>query len=176
MSHLILAEAFDLLINCNLTDVVSLYLDTTHTWLPMLSRKRLLKNFQISSADNIDIDSLLLILAMKTIVGDNSAGADNKPRLTANLYQFTKSFITETMNNGYVSIHMIQALVLLCVYEYGHGIYPAAYMTIGQAARLGTMVGLHSEKHAQQLFKGPETWTMCEERRRTWWAIVMLDR
>ncbi|KAF4490277.1 oxidoreductase yusZ [Fusarium agapanthi] len=38
------------------------------------------------------------------------------------------------------------------------------------------MVGLHSQKDAQQLFVEPETWTLCEEQRRTWWAIVMLDR
>ncbi|ENH75822.1 hypothetical protein FOC1_g10001972 [Fusarium oxysporum f. sp. cubense race 1] len=50
------------------------------------------------------------------------------------------------------------------------------FAAAGQAVRLATMVGLHSQKDAKQLFVEPETWTLCEEQRRTWWAIVMLDR
>ena len=43
-------------------------------------------------------------------------------------------------------------MILTAIYEYAHAIYPAAYITIGTCARYGL------------------------ERRRFWWAIVILDR
>ncbi|RYP65812.1 hypothetical protein DL771_008113 [Monosporascus sp. 5C6A] len=47
-----------------------------------------------------------------------------------------------------------QALILVALYEYGQGIYPAAWMTVGQCG----------------------TWIEVEERRRTSWAVYILDR
>jgi hypothetical protein len=40
----------------------------------------------------------------------------------------------------------------------------------------GLIMGLHDRKHAPQLFKEPDTWTLREEERRTWWAAIILDR
>ncbi|RYP43048.1 hypothetical protein DL768_010106 [Monosporascus sp. mg162] len=48
------------------------------------------------------------------------------------------------------SLMYLQALVLVALYEYGQGIYPAAWMT--------------------------GTWIEMEERRRTWWAVYILDK
>lgn len=79
-------------------------------------------------------------------------------------------------NGGFINIRLVQTLSLVAVYELGHGIYPAAYLTIGRAVRLATMIGLQSQIHAKQLFTGADTWTLCEEQRRTWWTVLMLDR
>jgi hypothetical protein len=67
------------------------------------------------------------------------------------------------------------SLILITVYEFSHAIYPAAYLTIGRAARLATLMGWH-DRTAQQLFSHPETLTHREEQRRTWWAMFILDR
>jgi hypothetical protein len=76
---------------------------------------------------------------------------------------------------GTIDLGLVQALILLALYEFGHGIYPGAYLTIGRAVRLATMIGLQSERYAKKLFVGPGTWTLCEEQRRAWWAILILD-
>lgn len=91
------------------------------------------------------------------------------------LYQDVKSFYQYIETSNGFSVQMIQALLLIALYEVGHGIYPAAYLTIGNAARIGRGVGLHDQA-APQMLPRCSTWTEQEERRRLWWGIVVLDR
>jgi hypothetical protein len=87
-----------------------------------------------------------------------------------------KDLYSRVENSCLISLQLLQSAILIAIYEIGHGIYPAAYLSVGHAARLGNMMGLHDRKNATQLFKEAETWSQCEEERRTWWTVVMLDR
>lgn len=91
------------------------------------------------------------------------------------LYQDVKSFLSYVEAQNGFSIQMMQALLLVSLYELGHCIYPAVYLSIGHAARLGHAMGLH-EKGAPQMLPRPNTWTEQEERRRVWWSVIVLDR
>lgn len=66
--------------------------------------------------------------------------------------------------------------MLLSLYELGHAIYPTAYLTLAQATRMGTLMGLQSKTKTSRLFTPANSWTLREEQRRTWWAILILDR
>ncbi|RYO98816.1 hypothetical protein DL764_006979 [Monosporascus ibericus] len=66
------------------------------------------------------------------------------------LYTASKRFLSLLENSGTASLMYLQALILVALYEYGQGIYPAAWMT--------------------------GTWIEMEERRRTWWAVYILDK
>ncbi|KFX97582.1 hypothetical protein O988_04787 [Pseudogymnoascus sp. VKM F-3808] len=92
------------------------------------------------------------------------------------LYSLAKEQYHRVESDCLISLQLVQSAILIAVYEIGHGIYPAGYLSIGQAARLGIMIGLHDRKNAAQLFKGPETLSQCEEELRVWWAIIILDR
>jgi hypothetical protein len=75
---------------------------------------------------------------------------------------------------GAFSILVLQAGVLVALYELGHGIYPAAYLSIGACARYAHALGInvsHTVPTRRVL-----TFVEGEERRRIWWAIVILDR
>jgi len=98
---------------------------------------------------------------------------DTSPRIQ--LYQDIKSFYSYVEAQNGFSAHTVQALLLIALYEMGHGIYPAAYLTVGNAARLGYAMGIHSPK-APQMLPPCTTWTEQEERRRISWGIVILDR
>lgn len=91
------------------------------------------------------------------------------------LYQDVKSFYHYVESQNGFSAQMIQALLLIAVYEIGHSIYPAAYLSIGNAARLGYAAGIH-DRDAPQMLPRCTTWTEQEERRRLWWGVVFLDR
>lgn len=91
------------------------------------------------------------------------------------LYQDVKSFYHYVEAQNGFSVQMIQALLLIALYEIGNSIYPAAYLSIGNAARLGHAAGLHDRK-APQMLPRCTTWTEQEERRRLWWGVVILDR
>ncbi|KAF5588031.1 Zn(II)Cys6 transcriptional activator [Fusarium subglutinans] len=150
------------------------YENTIHHWLPMLSIKRLRQDAEALGDSNRGGIDVLVFLALQALINQN----DEHTMLPQSNPSYLKakygSVIAES--GGVINIRLIQTLALVALYELGHCIYPAAYLTIGQAVRLATMVGLHSQKDAQQLFVEPETWTLCEEQRRTWWAIVLLDR
>ncbi|KAF5617843.1 Zn(II)2Cys6 transcription factor [Fusarium sp. NRRL 25303] len=150
------------------------YENTTHHWLPMLSMKRLRQDAEALGDSTRGVVDVLVFLALEALISQS----DERAILPQNNPSYLKakhgSSIAES--GGAINIRLIQTIILVALYELGHSIYPAAYLTIGQAVRLATMVGLHSQKDARQLFVEPETWTLCEEQRRTWWAIVMLDR
>ncbi|RKL37238.1 hypothetical protein BFJ72_g7894 [Fusarium proliferatum] len=150
------------------------YETTIHQWLPMLSIKRLKQNAKALGDSTRGVVDVLVFLALEALISQNDEYTTLPQSNPSYLKAKQGSFIAES--GGTINIRLIQTVVLIALYELGHRIYPAAYLTIGQAVRLATMVGLYSQKDAKQLFVEPETWTLCEEQRRTWWAIVMLDR
>ncbi len=146
------------------------FFSTIHVWLPMISRKRLTNQFDDDPAET-DTCHPLLLLCMKLCATSPESRPTESP-----LYILVRSLSSAAESSGFVSLRLVQSLVLVTVYELSHAIYPAAYLTIGRAARLGVLVGLCDKKNAQQLFKAAETWSLREEQRRTWWAIFVLDR
>jgi hypothetical protein len=94
----------------------------------------------------------------------------------SSLYCMAKGFYSRMEHSDLLSLQLWQSAILIAVYEIGHAIYPAAYLSISHIARLGIMMGLHCKTYAAKLFKEPVTWTYREEERRAWWAVVILDR
>jgi hypothetical protein len=86
-----------------------------------------------------------------------------------------KTLCAAAESAGLVSLRLAQSLVLLALYEACQAIYPACYLTISRAARLGILMSWH-DRDAQQLFKFADSWSKREEQRRTWWTIFVLDR
>lgn len=154
------------------------YEATIHNWLPMLSLKRLRQDANSLATTSQGSVDVLIFLALEALSSQNmvTSSGNNTPPQSNSAYLKVKhySFVAEA--GGAITVRLIQTIVLLALYEFGHGIHPAAYLTIGQAVRLATMVGLQSQKQAKQLFVDADTWTLCEEQRRTWWTILMLDR
>ncbi|KAJ4263275.1 hypothetical protein NW764_016128 [Fusarium oxysporum] len=77
--------------------------------------------------------------------------------------------------NAIVSVKVLQAYLLVGLYEIAHAIYPAAYLTIGGCSRLGHALGIHDRKRAAQLMPTVDSWTESEEINRTWWGVIILD-
>ncbi|KAL2072433.1 hypothetical protein VTL71DRAFT_11776 [Oculimacula yallundae] len=152
--------------------VCDAYLRNTQDWLPMLSQKRILKKVNGFSTDS-DIGLSLLILCMKLV---SEAPSAIEEAASSPIYSMAKNLFLKIEASCLISLQLLQSVILIAVYEIGHGIYPAAYLRVGHAARLGTMMGLHNRKNATQLFKQAETWSQGEEERRTWWTVVVLDR
>lgn len=153
-----------------LQELVEAYFDNVHHWLPIVSRTRLYQALLVPTSD-LTADVALLLLSMKLIRSNQEDGRSSQNafyRLVRYFYAFTES------QNAY-SLQFLQSLILIATYEYGNAIYPAAYMTIGQCARLGYALGVHDNK-TPQLLPNCTTWTEQEERRRVWWAVLILDR
>ncbi|KAH2141541.1 hypothetical protein KXV68_007517, partial [Aspergillus fumigatus] len=139
-----------------------------HQWMPFISKKRFYDMY-LQPAFHTRPDVVLLLLAQKLITTFPPAGAQS-PRTP--LYYAVRRFYVEV--EGAFSILVLQAGVLVALYELGHGIYPAAYLSIGACARYAHALGInlsHTVPTRRVL-----TFLEGEERRRIWWAIVILDR
>ncbi|KAI5460867.1 hypothetical protein BGZ63DRAFT_445803, partial [Mariannaea sp. PMI_226] len=145
------------------------YFGTVHKWLPMISRKRLMR--ELAASPSNDTCLMLLVLCMKLCGTEPEGHPKDSP-----LYAQARSLCSRAELGGFISLRLLQSLVLLTAYELSHGNHPAAFLTISRAARLGILMTLHDKNSAPQLFKQQETWTLCEEQRRTWWGIYILDR
>ncbi|EME46578.1 hypothetical protein DOTSEDRAFT_70550 [Dothistroma septosporum NZE10] len=156
--------------SAELRDMIELYFATVHTYMPIISKIRLYQHLS-NPMHEPGADFALLFLAMKLATSEVLEGM--VPR--TQLYQDVKSFLSYVEAQNGFSMQMMQALLLLSLYELGHCIYPAAYLSIGHAARLGHALGLH-ERCAPQMLPRPNTWTEQEERRRVWWSTIILDR
>ncbi|KAF5238902.1 hypothetical protein FANTH_10145 [Fusarium anthophilum] len=148
------------------TAISQQYFATINKWLPFISRRRLLGNLQ--TADSNACETLLITCMQLSMI--NGASKDSI------VYTAAKSLCAATEANGTVSLRLLQSLVLLCIFEMSHAIYPAAYLTVGRAARLGLLMGLHKPSAGVRLFKTPDSFNIQEEQRRTWWAVFIIDR
>lgn len=66
--------------------------------------------------------------------------------------------------------------MLIVLYELGQGIWPAAYLSIGACAGYAHVLGIGGSENVGAQMKKVLTFVELEERRRVWWAIVILDR
>ncbi|KAJ9151976.1 Regulator of drug sensitivity 1 [Pleurostoma richardsiae] len=151
-------------------DAASKYFSTIHVWFPIISKKRM--NLGIPLWDG-GPDLAMLFLAMKLVTSpplDGVAPADSL------LYTASKRFAALLESSGAISMLYLQSLVLIALYEYGHGIYPSAWMTVGACVRYTEILGLPSYNESCLVLGQCTTWTESEERRRVWWAVFILDR
>ncbi|EMC98574.1 hypothetical protein BAUCODRAFT_145643 [Baudoinia panamericana UAMH 10762] len=146
------------------------YFDSVHSYFPIVSKIRLYQHLS-NPLHEPGADIALLFMSMKLACNELPDGTPPQSQL----YQDVKSFYHYIEAQNGFSIQLIQALALIGLYETGHAIYPAAYLTIGHAARLGIAMGIH-ERSVPQMLAKPTTWTEQEERRRVWWGVIVLDR
>lgn len=146
------------------------YFNRIHSWLPMIDMKRL-----DQQAPDLfrkpDVGMALLFSCMRLLCYPLVYDLSQTP-----LYYTVKQFFHVVQDSCLMSIHLVQAAILISLYEVAQGAHPVGYLSVCHAARLGMAMGLHDSKHAKQLYGPPETWMQREEQLRTWWAILILDR
>ncbi|KAK3074967.1 hypothetical protein LTR53_002136 [Teratosphaeriaceae sp. CCFEE 6253] len=144
--------------------IVEHHARTTHCWFPVAA-----VTTPLTRADTV---ALFVSMALVSQGQDQSPSSDSH----APVYYSLKAALAACEQRGQLSTDYIAATVLTGVYEMVHGMYPAAYFTVGSSARACCAVGLHDKRFATQLPAKVDTWTEVEERRRLWWATLILDR
>ncbi|PON28105.1 hypothetical protein TGAM01_v203242 [Trichoderma gamsii] len=152
-----------------LRSVTTEFFRSIHTWFPIVYKKAFLTQvFNPLAKRRAELS--LLALCMK-LVCEPSLG------VTAALYHAGRQFLLEVMSSGMLSTHVLQAGILIVIYEMGQAIYPSAYFTLGQCVQYSHILGIDkfdlglTGEDAQH-----GSWEEIEERRRAWWAVVILDR
>lgn len=140
----------------------SKFFDHIHLWMPFVSKKRFYELY-LRPSFHAQPDVVLLLLSFKLITTLPPTSPRN-PRTP--LYYATKHFHLEVEGSSTLSIAVLQAGVLLALYELGHAIYPAAFLCIGACARYGHVLGINVSRklHTTRVL----TLVEVEERRRVW--------
>lgn len=109
----------------------------------------------------------------------NTAPSDDDEANTY-LYRTAKNFHRDVETAGILSTHVLQAGLLIALYEMGHAMYPAAYLTVGECSRYGLAMGLYRSCSPTSVIEDAEmrgrSWNEIEENRRVWWAVLIFDR
>lgn len=147
-----------------------IYFASTHYKLPVISQARFYKSLPglfVSGA----ADFIVLCLCMHLVQQTPSLPTDS---MVSSLYTTVKTSISLLEATSCNSLDTIQCRLLLVLYEMGHGLYPAASISIGACARAARNLGLHPG--SSEAAEPTSTKVVDEERRRTWWAVHNLDR
>lgn len=90
------------------------------------------------------------------------------------MYVVLKQFLATVESIGLPSLNVVQAAILIAIYEVSNAIYPAAYLSTYHFSRLGYALGLHNRQAPQTLIK-LTTWSGNEELRRSRYAVMILE-
>jgi len=151
----------------SIPSVIATYYRTIDVWLPIISRDRLTEQLD-NIRTNPSSDSPLLLLCMYMIAKFPGDIVD-MGQMRTSLYLQAKSLHSLHISVAKLSIELIQAGVLLCLYEQGHGMVDIAQMTIAATSRMGIKM-TNAEKEA-----GTED-IQETELGRVWWSVVIMDR
>ncbi|KAF2495903.1 hypothetical protein BU16DRAFT_360464 [Lophium mytilinum] len=154
-------------------DPVSLalqYWEKVHWWMPIISKKRLYEH-SLNPLISRGVDVFLLLSAMRLLLWHPA----QEPRPVIE-YMAIRNAIFEAENVGVLTLQLLQAKILLTIYELGHAIYPAAYLSVGSCARFGIAIGINQCLQTTDLSISLEAALETEEKKRAWWALLMLDR
>ncbi|EFQ25333.1 fungal specific transcription factor domain-containing protein [Colletotrichum graminicola M1.001] len=154
---------------------VEAYFAGTHAWLPIVSRERIHMGAALAQGGP---DLAMLFLAMRLIAAapDDVAAPGRLLPPLPEVYGAAKRFLSLLEGAGFASLMVLQAMVLVAYFEYAHAVYPAAWLTVASCVRYADFLGLPGLRESNVTLKVPSTWTELEERLRTWWAILVLDR
>ena len=147
------------------------YFKSIHVWFPILSELSYYERFTSVFAQPCAEYSVLSLSMMLIIT--TPPGKETLDSFTS-LYILVKSSIAIVEAANINSLEIVQARLLVSLFEFGHGM-PAAFISIAATVRAAVAIGLN------QTIKSPCTdvsanCSKLEECLRVWWGIVMLDR
>jgi hypothetical protein len=146
-----------------------------YSWLPIISERRIMNGSRMIQNGGSSAASLILVFSVLLVTTnpfDDEAGISP---IETHLYLTTKYQFSLCTSLSYPSIELVQAGILIAVYEYSQGAADMAYVTIGTCARLSSLLGLHKAVSCPSNTT-EEIQNMVEEENCTWWAIVVVDR
>lgn len=152
--------------------VLTKYFSTIHLWMPVISEPRLLDRLpRIFLEPQADVSLLTLSIALITTL---PVGSDVLSSASP-MYTLVKSSIAVVEAANINSLEVLQSRLLLSLFEVGHGIDPAAYITLGATARAAAAMGVNLKSRGRHSGRQVPL-ERSDEAICVWWAIVILDR
>ncbi|KAF7587215.1 hypothetical protein BBP40_007552 [Aspergillus hancockii] len=173
LSHTIRTQVFIVIgDDRRIHEAATAYFRTIHSWFPIVAERSFLE--RLPNIRSIVGPGFSLLVLCIFLLG--AIPVDGKiPARMRSLYTLVKGFVASLDAVGINSLDLLQCRLLLTIFEVGHGLYPAAYISMGANVRAAVALGINvtSTSQLQGYFKSPER---AEEARYTWYGIVITDR
>jgi hypothetical protein len=156
----------------SIRDISISFFESIHSWMPIISRRRFYTHL-LHPLSRRQTELSLLAICMKLYCTTPPEGSDGRTEL----YRIAKQFHFDVETAGILSIHVLQAGVVIALYELSQAIYPAAHLTVSACARYGFAMGV--DKLGLELIDAghrTRSWIEIEEMRRVWWSVLSVDR
>jgi hypothetical protein len=95
---------------------------------------------------------------------------------TLSLYTFVKSIIGALESTGVNTLELIHVRLLLAIFEAGHGIIHAAYISIGATIRAAAALGFDNIHTNQAVLECLDPPINVEDAKQTWRGIMCIDK
>jgi hypothetical protein len=151
-------------------DLTALYFRHFHNHLPIISRTRFQSSL-VATGVPPGADLSVLLLTVCLIAYGGSRSGDREPAAVGrqSLYLATKALLAQVQGSLQPSISLIQATLLLAIYEYANGRPEVALVTIAGCARMAYAARIYVRHHDGNQLE-------VEEAGNTWWGIIMYER
>ena len=151
----------------------SRYFNTVHEWYPIITKEELYGRLaHLRSSPNADFTILILTIYLVSQMYRPSP----RPRDDLEqLHNTVKSFHFILLSTGRSSIELIQAGLLLALYEHCQTLHTVTYQTLGVCARMGYALGYHKTISRDILDQTGDN-EVVSKQRRVWWGIIILER
>jgi hypothetical protein len=153
------------------------YFERIHWWWPIVAKAQVSPRFAKTENYGDEGELALLLLAMKVIAWKPNMQGSMDPDPITGTYVTAKHALSEAVMTSNLSLRLLQAQILLAIYETGHAIYPAAFISVAACAQYG--YAMHADQALDPKNLTPDVsfnLLETEETRRTWWAVLILDR
>ncbi|KAF2139475.1 uncharacterized protein K452DRAFT_77815 [Aplosporella prunicola CBS 121167] len=151
----------------------AVYFTTIHPWFPVIcqtsySNRLLPSRITAETADFCFLTLTMYLVCAKPINGELTSQ-------TRSLYLLLKGLVSTLEAIGINTVEMLQGRLLVTIFEVGHGLYPAAYISSGANVRAAIDMGVNEASRGKLLniFGSQER---AEDAQRTWRGIIVADR
>jgi len=144
-----------------------------YEWYPILSKAQMVDGLGVvESSPKAELADLILCVYLMTQTSRRRPGHDERLQ---QLYHTTKGLHCLLLSTGRESIELVQAGLLVALFENSQGLHNAAYSSVGACARMGYILGLNKALSPDSKIHSRSP-AVVQTERRVWWGVVILER
>jgi hypothetical protein len=173
INSLAFGTLLDILVNKpRVKEAVALYFDGVNTWFTIVERATFERDLE-ANWDNLSAETSAMALCMALIA--RPPNQKSSKGIADPVYTSTGAILKVVRSNCPMSVKLLQAVLLVAMYEFSHALPDQAYASLGECLQMTKVLRWHNP------------WFWSDERRASkpgelklcsilWWAIVYLDR
>ncbi|KAK4243483.1 hypothetical protein C7999DRAFT_18162 [Corynascus novoguineensis] len=123
-------------------ETVSSYFDGVNTWFTIIERQSFERELE-ANWGSVQAETSAAALCMALVA--RPPNQKSSKGLGDNLYSSTKAILSVVQSRVPVSIKMLQAELLVALYEFSHSMSQQAYFTLGRCLQMTKALGWHRE-------------------------------